>query len=170
MSDIPALVFSWDGEVMRPRLPKLADKHYVIGERYILVPYENRSEASHRHFFASVKSAWENLPEDLAVRFPTPDHLRKFALIKAGYANSHTFTCASRAEARRLAAFLQPVDEFAVIDTAGTTVTRWTARSQSQKAMGKDIFQKSKDAVLDVLAGMIAVPVKTLTDNAGGAA
>lgn len=150
---------------MRPRYPKIADKHYVIGETYALMPYEGRSEASHRHFFACVKSAWDNLPEALALQYPTPEVLRKKALIQAGFANSHTFTCASKAEALRLVAFLTPVDEFAVITTAGTTVTRWTARSQSMRAMGKEDFQKSKDAVLEILAQMNGVTVDQLVKH-----
>lgn len=162
---IPPTIWNWDGEVMRPRYPKIADKHYVIGENYALVPYEGRSEASHRHFFVVVKSAWENLPEELAVRFPTPEILRKEALIRCGYANSHTFTCSSKAEAARLAGFLRVAEEYAVIDVKGATVVKYTARSQSQKAMAGKEFGESKQKVLDYLAALIGTTTDQLAKN-----
>ena len=83
--NIPPMDYAWDGESMFPRVPRLADKHFVVGLSYRLVPHEERSMAQHRYYFASINEAWKNLPEDLAERFATPDQLRKFALIKAGY-------------------------------------------------------------------------------------
>lgn len=155
--------FRWDGEAMVPLRPKLADQAYVIGETYAMVPHEDRSPKSHRHFFASVNEAWKNLPDDLAEKFPTADHLRKAALIKAGYRDERTIVAASRAEALRLAAFVRPMDEYAIVSTAGATVVVWTAKSQSERAMGRAEFQASKDAVLAILADLIGVDAATLS-------
>lgn len=153
------IIYSWDGETMvpLPRFHKRCDEVFVVGETYTLVPHEERSGVSHRHYFACVKSAWDNLPELEAERFPTPDHLRKFALIKAGYRDERTFVAASKAEAVRLAAFMRPMDQYAVVIVSNAVVTVYTAKSQSMKAMGKKEFQRSKEAVLDVLANMIEV-------------
>lgn len=170
MTDTPPVAFEWDGEAMIPVHPRLADKHFVVGERYSLVQHEDRSAVSHRHFFASVNEAHQNLPEDLALRFPTSEALRKFALIKAGFRDERSIVCSSRAEAMRFKAFLQPMDDFALIDASGPVVTVYTAKSQSQRAMGKAEFQRSKEAALQVISEMIGTDAATLHQNAGMAA
>jgi hypothetical protein len=159
MSDdaIPPVAFEWDGEVMRPIQTKRADSFYTVGEKYLMAPVAQRSEASHKHEFVWLKEAWMSLPEELSQRFPTPEHLRKWALIRAGYSDSHTITCKSKAEALRVAAFIRPIDEFAVVITQGSSVTRFTAKSQSQRAMGAKEFQDSKDAIMRIVAKMIQV-------------
>jgi len=160
-----AMPFVWDGESFTPRrgFAKQADALYVVGETYRLEPVEDRSAVSHRHYFASINEAWSNLPEDQVERFPTAEHLRKWCLIKAGYADSCQIVAASRAEALRLAAFIRPMDTYAVVTVDGPVVTRWTAHSQSLRAMGKKVFQESKDAVLGILAGLIGVTADELT-------
>lgn len=155
----PPMAFDWDGEVMRPRHPKLADRHFVIGETYTLTPHEHRSAVSHRHYFALIAEAHGSLTEAMALRLPTPEHLRKFALIKAGYCDTHSIVASSKAEAARLAAFIRPVDEFALVATDGATVTRYVAKSQSERAMGRKEFQASKDAVLQVISDMLGADV-----------
>lgn len=132
------------------------------GEVVNLQAVEDRSAASHRHYFAAINEAWQNLPEGMAPHYPSPEHLRKRALIQAGYADCQSFAASSRREAVKLAAFLVPVDPFSLVTLEGSTVTRWTAQSQSQRAMGKQVFQESKEAVLGVLADMIGVTPDTL--------
>lgn len=171
MSSAPLPIqFDWDGEAMWPRHQKVADRWYVVGESYWLEPHEPRSFKSHGHYFACVNEAWKNLPEQWAERFATSDHLRKWALIKAGYRDERTFVCASKAEALRLLAFVKATDEFAVYRSNDAVVIEYKAKSQSQRAMGRKDFQASKDAVLDVLAEMIGVDPSTLGKNAGQAA
>jgi hypothetical protein len=92
----------------------------------------------------------------------SPEHLRKYALVKAGYHDKRSIVCSSRAEALRLASFIRPMDDFAVIGTNGPVVTVLTAKSQSMKAMGRKEFQASKDAVLNVLAEMIGTTREAL--------
>lgn len=167
-----ALPFEWDGEAMRVRrsFQRRADELFGIGETYTLQAVEDRSAASHRHFFAALNEAWMNLPEGMAEEFPTAEHLRKKALIRAGYRDERTFVCASRAEAVRLAAFLRPVDDYSIVSVNGTAVVQLTAKSQSVRAMGKVEFQKSKDDVLTALADMIGVQTYDLHQAASGAA
>ncbi|GGC70445.1 hypothetical protein [Chelatococcus reniformis] len=159
MSAPAPIAFTWDGEVMVPlaRFTKVADRQFVIGERYVLVPHEERSGVTHRHFFAIVNEAWSSLPEQFDGQFPSAEHLRKFALIRAGFRDERTIVCSSKAEAIRIAAFVRSVDEFSVVQVHGATVIHHTAQSQSTKAMGKRRFQESKDAVFAVLAAMLGV-------------
>lgn len=163
----------WDGEAFAPvnqHWARRADAMYAAGEVHNLVPHEQRSAASHKHFFAEVNEAWQHLPEELAEAYPTPEALRKFALIKAGYCDAHPFVCSSRAEALRFAAYLKPVDTYAVVTVKDAVVTRYTAQSQSIRAMGKQRFQASKQAVLEIVAEMIGVTAASLSSNAQQAA
>lgn len=158
-----ALPFRWTGEAMVP-LPSFAkrcDGEFTVGEVYNLEAVEERSAASHRHYFASVNEAWQNLPEATVEQFPTSEHLRKWCLIRAGYHQSRDIVVSSKAEARRLVAFVKPMDSYAVVVAREAVVTVYTAESQSQKAMGKQRFQESKDSVLSLLGAMIgADPVE----------
>jgi len=162
MDTFPPLTCDWDGEVFRPIHPRRADNYLTVGERYSLVQYEERSSASHNHEFAWLKEAWLSLPEHLAEKFPTSEHLRKWALIRAGYSDSHTIVCSSKAEAVRVAAFIRPMDEFAVVVVQGATVTRYTAKSQSKRAMGAKTFYESKERIMEVVARMLDVEPQEL--------
>lgn len=163
-------VFNWDGEAMVPLSPRLADRQYVVGEQYRLAVEQERSQASHNFYFAAVHDAWMNLPVDVAVEFANDTHLRKHALIKAGYCNKKSILCASNAAAIELAAYIKTFDEYAIVTIEGRMVTIFTAQSQSKAAMGKVKFEESKTKVLDIVAGMIGVTADTLRDNAGQAA
>ena len=169
---VAPIPFMWDGESFSPigRYAKEADKHFVVGMVYRMVEHQERSKISHDHFFASVEEAWQNLPEGQAERFPSPEHLRKYALIRSGFGDSRQIVASSKAEALRIAAFIQPFDEYAIVTVKEAIVTVWTAQSQSQRAMGKQVFQKSKEAVLFLLSEMIGTDVTTLSQNAGRAA
>lgn len=170
MNAIAPVPFEWDGDAMIPTNARMADRHYVVGERYRLVPHEDRNANSHRHYFACIHEAWLNLPEPMMERFASSDHLRKHALIKAGYCDERTIACSSKAEAQRVAAFIRPMDEYALVAVREATVIHWTAKSQSVKAMGNKTFQESKTKVLDVLSDMIGTNVTELQQNAGRAA
>lgn len=140
-----------------PRFARVCDRQFVVGETYTLVAHEERSAASHRHYFACIRDAWMNLPDHIAVEFSTPESLRKRALIDAGFYDERRLVASSPAEARKIAAFLKPLDDFAVVSVAGNVVIERKAKSQSVRSMGKKTFSESKDAVLNVLANMIGV-------------
>src|SRR3990167_2345512 len=171
MTDTP-LLFRWSGDTMEPlgRHHERCNELFVVGEIYRMNAVEERSLASHNHFFAALHDAWLNLPDEKAMGFPTAEALRKHALIMTGHRDERKFSASSPAEARKIAAFLKPRDEYAIISFAGNVVLEWTAKSQSRKAMGGPTFQKSKDDVLDFVAGLIDVPRETLSAEAGRAA
>jgi hypothetical protein len=143
-----------------------ADKEFVIGEVYTLVEHHERSTATHNHYFASITEGWRNLPDELLETYPTPEHLRKRALIAKGYRDERTIVCSSKAEAGRVAAFVKPMDEYAVVSVREAVVRVWTAKSQSMKAMGKAEFAESKNAVLDFIADLLGVTTDELAKAA----
>lgn len=163
MTDIlPPMPMKWTGAAMVPLQPQRAERFYEVGQRYVLTEVQERSQSSHAHEFAWLREAWMNLPDNLAERFSSETHLRKWALIRAGYSDSHTITCNSKAEAARVAAFIRPIDEFALVIVQGATVTRYTAKSQSRKAMGGAEFQRSKTLIMEVIAKLLGVAPEDL--------
>lgn len=158
--------FTWDAErsVMVPRRKSIADRTYIDQAEYRLGVIEERSTNSHSHYFAAVNEAWKNLSDADAERFPTPEHLRKYTLIKAGFYDERSIVCASKAEAQRVAAFVKPMDEFAVITVSAALVRVFTAKSQSMKAMEKNEFQDSKTKVLEILSDMIGTTTADLAN------
>jgi hypothetical protein len=156
------LALRWTGDSFTPldeRAQKAMDAEYVVGEIYRFERHEARSITSHNHYFAIVHGAWATLPEHLAGDFPSPEHLRKFALIKAGYGYQRKVVCSTAAEAIKTAGLLQELDEFSIVEVAEKVVTLHRAKSQSMKAMGKRDFQESKDAVLQVISQIVGSDV-----------
>ncbi len=166
------VVFRWQDGHMVPeaRYEKVARRQFAADEDYPMVVLEARSRASHNHFFASVDDAWHNLPEDIAIRWPTAEHLRKWVLVETGWFDEKDFNCESPARAKELAAFIRKVAEYARIIVHGKQVIVREAKSQSEAAMGKEMFQKSKRDVLDLLAAMIGTTRGTLSKEAGRSA
>lgn len=162
-----AIPFKWTGTVMEPmfRFLDVCEKQYEIGEIYKLVPEEEINPRSRSHFFASIHEAFRNLPEHLSKRFPTETHLRKWALVHCGYADERQIVCENKRQAAAAAAAVRLFDEYAVIKIRGKVVHAWKAQSQSGRAMGKENFQRSKQAVLDLLSSMIGVDREALEER-----
>jgi hypothetical protein len=155
------VVFRWDGAAMVPRHPKIADREYAGGETYALVPHEDRSTATHNHEFAWLNTAWENLPETLADLFPTAEHLRKRALIDAGYYDETVVDAGSNAAALRVASAFRSREAFSLVIVRGPAVVIRTAKSQSRRAMKAREFQQSKTAIMEVIEVMVESERKT---------
>lgn len=149
--------FRWSGSAMEPLRPRAADRAYVIGEVYTLETVEQRSGPQHRFYFAALAEAWRNLPDDLAEEYPDAETLRKKALIRTGFHDQRSIVCASKAEARRVAAFVKPMDRYAVVLVSEAVVRVYTARSQSVRAMGREQFAGSVEKVLEFCASLIGV-------------
>lgn len=156
----PPIPYMYEGQGVFRALPRFVDacaEHYGQGEIVTLIEHEERSPKSHAHYFATLHDLWLNLPESVGNRWATETHFRKHGLIHTGWRDERTIVCSSRAEALRLAAFIRPMDEYAIVDARDAVVTVYTAKSQSQKAMGKEAFQKSKDDVLGWAEAQIGV-------------
>jgi hypothetical protein len=131
-----------------------------------------QSDKSRAHQFAWLRDAWANLPEQYAMEAwaQSPEHLRKYALVKSGFCDTITYPCSSSAEAQRWAANMRPMDEYSIVIARGSVVYRFVAKSQSRKAMGREEQRKSKQAILDFVAGLIGVAPEELERNGGRAA
>ena len=163
----------FDGEAFRPataRMLKSLQEQFTAGETVQLEQVHERSPNSHRHFFAQIRDAWMNLPERLAMEFPTEDHLRKRALISTGFFSRRDFVCASRAEAIRTAGVVRSISEYALVVIEGNVVTELTADSQAYGRMASKQFKASKDAVLAYVWGLCGVDAATGEINTGQAA
>lgn len=168
MSASLPIAYRWTGEAHEPllRFAREADRQFVVGEVYRLTAVEERSIATHNHMFACLHSAWMNLPDELAARFPSEEHLRKFALIKTGFYDKHDYVAATHREAMELAAFIRPLDSYAVVDVSGVVVTVYTAQSQSRAKADRKRFAEQKTKVLDYVADLIGVTTEELTRTA----
>lgn len=157
-------MYRWTGETMEP-LPHIrpaCDREFVVGEVYRMEAVEARSELSHRHEFAWLKEAWLSLPEKLAAEYPSPEHLRKRALIEAGYYNEQIVDAGSNAAAIRVASAFRSRDDFIVVIVRGPLVAIREAKSQSRRAMKGPEFQASKTAIMEVVADLLGVAPETL--------
>lgn len=153
-----------------PRFNTICDKQFVIGETYQLVVDEERSWPAHRRYFACVREGWKNLPENIAPLFQSPEHLRKWTLIKIGYSISQSMVCESAKDAAVFAKIMQKQDKFIIAVHKGLVLTFYTARSQSVRHMNKADFADSSNKVLDYISAMISVSRADLETNADQAA
>lgn len=146
-----------------------ADKRFVVGETYTLDEIFVRSHATHAHYFACIKAAWDSLPDQLRPQFPSPEHLRKYALIRAGFNTMVQHPCKSAAEAERLAAVIRPYDTYQIVEIdpdRPTVVTVYHALSQDHRSMDKAQFQASKEAVLQWIGDLIVADVTQQSEAA----
>lgn len=130
---------------------------FEIGKVYRLIQDEERSMASHRHYFACIHEGWLNLPENIARRFLNEDHLRAWCLIKAGWSNERDIVCDSINDAGTIGSFIGEREPYVVVVVDGRVVKVFSARSQSVRSMGKEAFQQSKQDVLDLIEAMIGL-------------
>jgi hypothetical protein len=172
MMKMRPVMFQWNGTVMipQPRFLPLCSKQYAVGEEYPLLPVEERSMASHNQYFAAIADGWHNIPESMAARWPSEEHLRKWCLIETNFFNESEFDFESVDKAKRFAAFYRKVDDYARIFVHEKKVIIRVAKSQSLAAMGKDTFQASKTAVLDLIENLIGVKSGTLRKEGGQSA
>jgi hypothetical protein len=157
--------FQWNGAAMVPVRPDAARGAYELGKRYWLDEVSERSWVSHEHQFAFVAQAWDSLPEALMDKFPTPEHLRKAALIATGWHREMIIEAGNKEAALRVAAYVKGKDEFSHVVTRGPTVIVRTARSQRMRGhdrMDKEEFQRSKDDILGWIANLVGVSAEDL--------
>jgi len=134
---------------------------------YLLVQHE-RSAKTHRHQFAWLSDAFDSMPDRFtgAPFMASPDALRKHALIATGFCETVTVSAGSNAAAHRVAPAMADLARkahgYAIVEVSGQLVTCKTPLSQSMRAMGKDTFQKSKDAILNYVAGLLEVEPQEL--------
>lgn len=165
---IEAIAFVWSGREMVPldRFRPLANRQFQPGKEYALIPHQPRSAKAQGLYFKAIEVAWQNMPHQYDGRFPTSEHLRRWALINEGYADEHTMVLDSHEKALEIASLCRSLDGYAVIRVRGNITTIWAAKSQSPHHMDHDDFQRSVDKVLGRVAHMLGISIDELTDNA----
>lgn len=166
------IIYVWDGTSMVP-LPKFERKcneQFVVGYKYLLEEIHERSVKSHNHAFGWLTESWRQLPEEYIDLYPSPEHLRKRALIAAGYYNETIVDAGTKEGAFQFAATLRARDDFAMVSVSDTIVVIRDAKSQSRRSMKKKEFQESKTKIMDIIADLIGVTPEQLLENAGQAA
>lgn len=160
----------WDNGTLRLMANDLPDLE--PGEIVTVSIERGRSMNSHRHQFAFVREAWQNLPEAL-MEMPwaeTAETLRKHALIATGFHQTYTLDCGANATAQRVKTALVSAEAgkhgYALGRVRGPVVTIWTPESQSLRSMGGARFQESKTAILDWMAAQIGVTPERLRAQA----
>lgn len=139
--------------VPHQRFAQLCKRQYTFGEDYALGPVEGVPSRSRAHFFAAVRDAWDNLPEENR-RWPTAEHFRKWLLVQVGWRNESTHPLETVKDAQAMAVALRADDEFAVIVRKGSTVWFATAKSIATNAIKKDEWGPVKEAALDLAASL----------------
>ena len=159
------LMFLWEGDCMRPwpRFQRAADAQFVIGQSYKLQVVVEHSSKSQAHWHACIGETFKNLPDDLADKFPSQEHFRKWMLVQCGYATERVVACATMVEAHRVMALASQLDEYAVATRSGATVSIWTAKET--KRMLKKEYQEMKDKTLTFMAGLLDVTPDELANH-----
>lgn len=166
MKSAPPLPFRYIDGKMVPSSRRQADRYFVEGEAYALEEHNARSLNSHNHYFAALHSAWLNIPENLSPEYPSEEHFRKKLLIQAGYCDTQNIVFSTSNDAIKASSLALARDDYCVANVEGRVLTIWTAKSQSMRAMGKQVFQESKTKVLEIAASMIGTTPETLTKSA----
>jgi hypothetical protein len=148
--------FIWDGNVMipNPRFKRLCDQQFAINEAYPLVILENRSMASHNHYFAALQEGFNNLAEEYAQEFDSAEHLRHWCLCKSGFCTTTTYVLNTAEDARKLRDALKKENASTIVGVTGNVAKVYTPESQSMAAMKRERFEASKTAVLELVASM----------------
>lgn len=159
------------------RYDNIAARQFEENQLYTLVVQQFRSLRSHRYYFASIKDGFDNMPENIAARWPSPEHLRKWLLVECGFFDEKEFDFEGRdakVQARKLGLFIRTEDEYATITTRTIDPTHCKvivrrAKSQAMEgpqAMSVEEFKASSRAVLETLEHMIGVARGTLKKEA----
>lgn len=154
-----ALRYMGDGE-FRASHPRLADKALVVGEVLRWEVVSERSAESHRHLFALIADYWDSLPDALASEFPSPKHLRKWALCEIGHCTITALAFANNQEAMRAAILLKELDSYVQIGVNDKAVVVKCPKSMAYMAVRqKKEFQELKDKVLHVISALIGADI-----------
>lgn len=133
------------------------------GETYFLTNRISRSDKSHRHYFATVQNAYDNLPDDLQEHYPTPETLREQALLATGNYDQRAFVCSSETEAKALLKFISRNRKGVFYSIKGSVLIERTVHSQSAYSMDtKERFEKSKRDVIGFCADLLGVTADEL--------
>ena len=167
--------YSWNGTALVPlqRFAVQCARDFLVNGIYRMRRDEEASDESRGHYFACIRAAFDNLPEVMAERFASPEHLRKWCLIRGGYRNEHTIVAGSADKAEEIATLAGVLDDFAVVmidDNDDRIVRIMVAKTQKRKrldgdGMDKTEFEASKEAVLRECSRLVGTDVVSLLSH-----
>lgn len=166
------VVFVWDGNAMipLPRFHNVCAAQFEINGEYPLMIVENRSMASHNHYFAALHEAYLNLAEEYTQEFDSEEHLRHWCLCREGYCTTTTYVMNTAEDARQLRDALKTMNKSTIVSVNGNIAKVYNPESQSLASMKKERFEASKAAVLARAASMARTTPAELKKNAGRSA
>lgn len=144
---------------------ELLDRQLVVGEAYRIDIYHERSEKFHAKYFAVIADAWEHLPEAWAALLPSPEHLRKYALIKAGWCEVVTFPMKSKEDAIRAINTAKFFDAYCLATASANVLTVYKARSQRKSYQSAVEFKEIAGKVFHIIGEMIGVDPLTINPD-----
>lgn len=165
MTDAPILFLCLDDNGMVPASPywqRKAAEQFKPGLRYELIEYQDRSDNSHKHLFATIREAHDNLPDELLDEYPTADRLRRKLLIRGGFCSEQSVPCATKVEAQRWADAIRRREPDSVVLVRGAVVRIFTAESMSYRSMDRKRFAAAKEFILGELSTMIGTTPREL--------
>ena len=137
-----------------PRFRKLCDELFAVHAEYAMIEHHGRNMRQHRAYFAALNDVFDNLAEEYEGIYPSSEHLREWALCQTEFCTVTHEAYETRKDAMQAAKAVRKVAPYAVISVAGSTLVTKHAMSQSVRVMGKETFEASCKAVLDVVVGM----------------
>ena len=141
-------------------------REFGDGEIVTFERNEERSQASHDHFFVWLEEAWLQLPENLVSEYPTVESLRAKALIRTGFCHETDTVCENRREAAAIAGYIKRTKPYTIVEIRDNIIKEYSAKSQSRRSMRKKEFQDSKDKVMSFVSDLIGVTPEQLRENA----
>jgi hypothetical protein len=101
-----------------------------------------------RRFFAHLREdVWGSLKEEHVRRFPSPEILRKHALIAVGHCDVRTVVAGSRSAAPDLAKAFEAMDSYAIVTVQGDVITIYQAKSMARRFLLKPQFNDVAEKV-----------------------
>jgi len=115
---------------------------------------KQRSQQAHSHQFAAIHDLWSNLPlrHAQAPYAASAEAFRKHGLIATGHCHVEMVAFEDKDQACKAAPFIAALARkahgYALVVVRDALVICSTPHSQSYKAMGREVFQRSKSDVL----------------------
>lgn len=152
-------------KVMVPhaRFMRLCERQFELEDDYPLGPAENAPSRGRAAIFATVHDVWDNLP-DTQKAFPSEEHLRKTALVKAGWADHSQTILDTPGDAKKFGVMVRKVDAYAIITISGNVVDVWTARSIATGRITSEEFKPVKLRALKWLDSLVGLTPEQLEE------
>lgn len=126
----------------------------------VLIDPADHSDQARKRFFAIIKDAYDNMPEQWRPLISSSEHLRKWVLCRIGHCDITTTDCGSKAAAERVAVLARHLDTFAVVEVRGAIVTTMIAKSLRKRVCPKKVFMPLTEKAYAYLNEMFGFDVE----------